>query len=343
MATCNQCGEEIEFRYIGGRCVPIHQGGGWHCGSWSEPDYSTPAPRVSRSGEWRERDFTRPTHCPTCGADVFFIRHNGGSVWVDELGWPWPKHGCFDQPHEPTRAFSSWTEKSSGLTNPKLAIIKRLTEAGLLAEPVVIIEFLDSSRASLVMRHTPPTESLLGALVIVSVEDSLLLHQEHAEIAFHSFTLLPASRTDGYYTCRRCHAWVREDSGHEEYCRKRHPTPKPVRQSRPRSDGNTNRPAGAKAPRPATGQQGPAQNAEPSPALRFSAPTTEDRITEALDTVAKKAWATVARHEPPEHQLKEAKHEALRLVRMLSPSIKGQVQHRLTNDNWKRLRAWRPG
>jgi hypothetical protein len=42
-------------------------------------------------------DFCRTTNCPHCGADVFFIRHNGGSVWVDELGWPWPKHGCFDE------------------------------------------------------------------------------------------------------------------------------------------------------------------------------------------------------------------------------------------------------
>ena len=27
---------------------------------------------------------------------MFFIRHNGGSVWLDELGWPWPKHACFN-------------------------------------------------------------------------------------------------------------------------------------------------------------------------------------------------------------------------------------------------------
>src|SRR5690606_13287777 len=39
--------------------------------------------------------FCRPTSCPHCGAVVFFLRHNGGSVWVDELGWPWPKHACF--------------------------------------------------------------------------------------------------------------------------------------------------------------------------------------------------------------------------------------------------------
>lgn len=318
MATCNQCGEEIEFRYIQGRCVPIHQGGGWHCGSWSEPEYATPAPRVSRSGEWRERDFTRSTHCPICDDDVFFIRHNGGSVWVDELGWPWPKHGCFDQPHEPTREFSSWAAKSSGLTNPKLAIIKSLTEVELLAEPVVRIQFLDSSSASLVLRHTPPPESLLGALVIVSVEDSLLLHQEHAEIAFHSFRPIRASITDSHYTCRRCYAWVRKDIGHEAQCRKHRARPKP-----------------------ATGRKGQAQNTTTSPP-GFSSPPSEDRLRKALDTVAKMAWAAVARHEPPENQLKEAKQEALRLVKMLSPSIKGQVERRLTDENWKRLRTWQP-
>lgn len=27
---------------------------------------------------------------------MFFVRHNGGSVWLNELGWPWEKHGCFE-------------------------------------------------------------------------------------------------------------------------------------------------------------------------------------------------------------------------------------------------------
>jgi len=35
------------------------------------------------------------TSCPQCEADVFFLRHNGGSVWLDEMGYPWPRHGCF--------------------------------------------------------------------------------------------------------------------------------------------------------------------------------------------------------------------------------------------------------
>ena len=36
------------------------------------------------------------THCLKCGADVYFVRHNGGSVWFDELGPPWPVHPCFE-------------------------------------------------------------------------------------------------------------------------------------------------------------------------------------------------------------------------------------------------------
>ena len=42
----------------------------------------------------RNDSFCRPTKCPKCDrTDVFFVRHNGGSVWLDPpLGWPWYKH-----------------------------------------------------------------------------------------------------------------------------------------------------------------------------------------------------------------------------------------------------------
>jgi len=37
------------------------------------------------------------TNCPKCGRDVYFVRHNGGSVWIDPpLGPPWDKHPCLD-------------------------------------------------------------------------------------------------------------------------------------------------------------------------------------------------------------------------------------------------------
>lgn len=72
-------------------------GGGWSGGA----TLPTVEPFTHREGaltsyRYERSDFCRPTTCPECGADVYFLRHNGGSVWLDELGWPWPKHGCFD-------------------------------------------------------------------------------------------------------------------------------------------------------------------------------------------------------------------------------------------------------
>jgi hypothetical protein len=48
------------------------------------------------SWQHRGENFCRPTTCPRCGSEGYFVRHNGGSVWFDKLGWPWPKHCCFD-------------------------------------------------------------------------------------------------------------------------------------------------------------------------------------------------------------------------------------------------------
>jgi hypothetical protein len=54
---------------------------------------------VRESWQYRDDDSSHPTTCPLCGAAVFFVRHNGGSVWFEELGPPWDKHGCFaDEP-----------------------------------------------------------------------------------------------------------------------------------------------------------------------------------------------------------------------------------------------------
>lgn len=42
--------------------------------------------------------FTNPNaKCPVCGASVYFyVSPNGGRVFFDELGPPWPKHPCTD-------------------------------------------------------------------------------------------------------------------------------------------------------------------------------------------------------------------------------------------------------
>ncbi len=218
MATCNKCGQEVEFRYIDGRCVPIHPGGGWHCGSWSKEGSSGGSTYFSTAGvrEWRMDDFCRPTTCPECGGKVYFIRHNGGSVWVDELGWPWPKHGCFDGPHTETSAFSRWSVKASGLKHPILGVITCLRPSQSGYEKFVEIRLHNLKTIGLFLNWMPSEDSLIGALVCVSVEDKLMLHAAYGEIAFHGYVEISTTANNKISSgspnapmqCPRCKTWI---------------------------------------------------------------------------------------------------------------------------------------
>ncbi len=110
---------------------------------------------------------------------------------------------------------------ASRLTNPKLGIIKRVNGDGGQTEPLIEIELTDKSCVSLVLRWTPADFSIVGSLVIVSEEDGLLLHQQYAEIPFHSFKRMPRLVGGGWYTCTRCNASVQHGTGHEQACRAR--------------------------------------------------------------------------------------------------------------------------
>ena len=91
MAKCSRCGNEVLFRYINGRYIPLHPSGGCiDSGATSiGKDYSG----YTRS----EESCCFLTSCPQCRGSVFFIRFNGGSVWIDPpLGPPWFKHSCMD-------------------------------------------------------------------------------------------------------------------------------------------------------------------------------------------------------------------------------------------------------
>jgi hypothetical protein len=103
MDICDYCGGEIIFRYIGGVCTPVHLSGG--CNSDYTRSNGKSYTNIGKKSieldrlyqaEYTYEDFCYPTKCPKCGEEVYFIRHNGGVVWVDELGWPWPKHPCMD-------------------------------------------------------------------------------------------------------------------------------------------------------------------------------------------------------------------------------------------------------
>ncbi len=75
-------------------------GGEGHLGRGGGPSYSYNAqPRWQPQATWRgwTRDDGPNAICPVCGASVYFVRpQNGGSIWLDVKGPPWPKHPCMD-------------------------------------------------------------------------------------------------------------------------------------------------------------------------------------------------------------------------------------------------------
>jgi hypothetical protein len=95
MPLCRYCGEEIEFRYVGGGVTPIHINGGWCSGSKSSSNSSSPP--LHREYNTYDSYLDPNARCPVCGAPVFFYQSPyGGRVFFDDVGWPWPKHRCTD-------------------------------------------------------------------------------------------------------------------------------------------------------------------------------------------------------------------------------------------------------
>ena len=102
MSICSRCGSEIEFRYIKRRCIPLHLYGGGCGGSARSEVYDYPGYSRSKDSSCFQ------TSCPTCGRGVYFIRHNGGSVWIDPpMGPPWYKHPCMDNAYVATKGIRS--------------------------------------------------------------------------------------------------------------------------------------------------------------------------------------------------------------------------------------------
>lgn len=89
MSRCSHCGDLIIFRNINGRCIPLHKNG--FCTVLSKKTH------IDFTKEHHTPNFgCYKTLCPICAESVFFVRHNGGSVWFnDPLGPPWSKHSCF--------------------------------------------------------------------------------------------------------------------------------------------------------------------------------------------------------------------------------------------------------
>lgn len=154
---------------------------------------------------WQHSSFTHPTRCPECGEPVYFIRHNDGCVWVDELGWPWPKHACFDQPHTETAAFHDWAKKLANHTNPNLGVVACIRPSTSGESHFIEVNLSNGDQIGFFLAWMPPQASLLGALVVISRQDHLLIHPEHGEIAMHGVVDLgPSGGANDRVPLARC-------------------------------------------------------------------------------------------------------------------------------------------
>jgi len=174
MGKCYNCGGEIVFRYIDGKPTPIHTDtkNGW-CGNDMRKSDSVKSITFD--------SFCTPTNCPQCGSSVFFLRHNGGSVWVDFLGKPWTKHACFDKTPEP-QWIRKIREKSASLESPITGVIfsSARTDKGIQ----LIVNGQKSSWYEVVINEKNTADFFTGKLVLL---DSSLM-----KVFFSDFSTINA-------------------------------------------------------------------------------------------------------------------------------------------------------
>ena len=110
------------------------------------------------------KDITKKTSCPICKQPVYFIRHNGGSVYVDELGWPWPKHGCFDNSNVP-KWYNNFYQVSKVKNEALTGVITEVSsKIGIL---LLFIDFGRIGKGKIEIDKTMLSDSIIGLLVLI--------------------------------------------------------------------------------------------------------------------------------------------------------------------------------
>lgn len=218
MATCKYCGGEIEFRQICGKPTPIRIS--CICGGWEEA--GQPQPITLHFERDQRVCWRRP--CPNCGERVYFIRHNGGSLWVEELGWPWEKHPCMSPDERSETTFQTVrTAPIPGRGNPQGAIVRFVSYQKAANACRVDIETLKQERSPWIVWDVADPTALLGAIVAFSEDGTQLVHPGHGVYRMEEFKFpcvrcgehIPFSKTQAHMmqqhnvkVCPVCKAYV---------------------------------------------------------------------------------------------------------------------------------------
>ena len=133
-------------------CNGYNHGSNCNCG-WGGVFYpELQALYASAFEHWgKTESYTVPNaKCPVCQANVFFYAAaNGGRVFFDELGPPWPKHPCTDKHSYPV----PWPSGNQP-TNPRRIPLKK----GWWAIPVTKVHRHESNHHVTVMTVGDPKE-----------------------------------------------------------------------------------------------------------------------------------------------------------------------------------------
>jgi hypothetical protein len=124
---------------------------------------------------YRNEDFCQPTKCPKCGGSVYFVRHNGGSVWFDDLGLPWPKHPCFNDTMA-NQVHRRLTEHAREVRSPLMGIVIETEIRPNNVGDRVSVRCADDT---IVIADVSPgldLKNLVGELVVVSRQSRRLIH-----------------------------------------------------------------------------------------------------------------------------------------------------------------------
>jgi hypothetical protein len=172
-------------------------------------------------------------HCPVCGASVFFYRSRyNGRVFFDDIGWPWPKHGCTDNGHEPRRAAPSLAPRKEPAWKTEGWHPLVASRVHVSAKDHVITGDVDGDYQQLTLTaHTlidaqspifvRPIAQRPGLFDVNYLSSDLMAIQHRNAVAFSDhlrgldldvIAKAAAGQTDALYTTGSFLLWVREDA-----------------------------------------------------------------------------------------------------------------------------------
>jgi tetratricopeptide (TPR) repeat protein len=148
----------------------LGRGGGWASHNYIEVSGFRTTWRLHKD------DFCRPTSCPICRAPVFFVRHNGGSVWFDELGKPWPKHGCFDKDTDAQLTLGQLSEAAKSISFPLYGIVVEVELLAGRGTYRIVVKCENNEFTTAFASTYMGLNNLVGELVVLSHKDTRIIH-----------------------------------------------------------------------------------------------------------------------------------------------------------------------